>query len=168
MSLSEQLISQFAKTMVANGSSKNVADTTTKYGKTVIYNGRKYVQLDGSELLTPIETTVSVKDGDRVTVKIENHSAIITGNLSDPAASSETVTSMGSQISEFEIIIADKVSVDQLIAEVARIDQLVAEDVTIKGELKAANANIESLQADNVQITGKLEAAEANIKLCRD
>lgn len=163
MALQEHLISQFAKTMAAQNNKKTTPNSTTAYGKTVVREGRTFVQLDGSELLTPVETTVSLQDGNRVTVKIENHTAIVTGNLSDPSASSGEVNKIGAQISEFEIIIADKVSVKELAAETARINQLVADNVTIKGDLKAANAEIESLQADNVTITGKLEAAEANI-----
>lgn len=162
MNLSEQLISQFAKTINANNSKNAQNASKTVYGE-IVYNGQTYVKLDGSDLLTPVETTVSVKDGDRVTVKIENHTAIVTGNLSDPSASSGSVTQMGSQISEFEIIIADKVSVQELAAEVARIDTLVSDNVTIKGELEAAEASIEQLTADNVTITGKLEATEAKI-----
>lgn len=163
MGLSEQLVSLFAKTVNAQNSKKDTNAAKTVYGKIIDYNGQKYVQLDGSDQLTPVETTTSVNNGDRVTVKIENHTAIVTGNLSDPAASGNTVTEMGTHISEFEIIIADKVSTKEFVAETARIDKLVTDNVTIKGDLKAANANIEKLQANDVTITGKLVAAEANI-----
>lgn len=163
MALSTQLISQFAKMANTNNSKKTTTSSTTVYGKTVVYNGQTYVQLDGSDLLTPVETTSAIKDGDRVTVKIENHTATVTGNLSDPSASSGTVTTMGNQISEFEIIIADKVSVAELEAEIARIDTLVADNVTIKETLTAAEADIENLEADNVTIKETLTAAEANI-----
>ena len=151
MSLDSQLISQFAKAMVANNSKKTETTTPTVYGKATVYNGRTYVQLDGSELLTPVESTSSVKDGDRVTVKIENHTATITGNLSDPAASSEKVTETATQISEFEIIIAHRVTAEEIQATNAYIENL--KGISAKfDELSAVTAEIEELQAKMANI----------------
>lgn len=162
MALSSDLLSQFAK--VTNDTrASNDTTSTVVYGETVIYNGKTYVKIDGSDLLTPVNTTASVSDGDRVSVSIENHTATVTGNLSDPSASSVTVEKQGSQISEFEIIIADKVSTKDLEAESARIDTLVAENVTITNDLSVTKANIEKLEAEDATIKGKLEAANADI-----
>ena len=164
MALSEELVSLFAKTVNAQNNKKDTNTSSVVYGKIVEYNGHKYVQIDGSDQLTPVETATSLNNGDRVTVKIEDHTALVTGNISDPSASSKSVTEIGDQISEFEIIMADKVSTKVLEAESARIDSLEAENVTIKGDLKATNAEIETLQAEDVKITGKLNAVEAEIK----
>ena len=160
MALSSDLISQFVQ---VTKDEKQEKKETTVYGTIVEYNGNKYVRLDGSELLTPISTTADAIDGERVTVLIKNHSAIVTGNMSSPAARTDTVKEIGNKISEFEIIIADKVSVERLEAEIARIDTLVSENVTIKGRLDANEASIKSLTADNATINGKLTAAEAEI-----
>lgn len=160
MALSSDLISQFVQ---ITKDDKQEKKETTVYGTIVEYNGDKYVRLDGSELLTPISTTADAIDGERVTVMIKNHSAIVTGNMSSPAARTDTVKELGNKISEFEIIIADKVSVERLEAEIARIDTLVSENVTIKGRLDANEASIKSLTADNATINGKLTAAEAEI-----
>lgn len=159
MALSSDLISQFVKVTKKEKQNKE----TTVYGTIKEYNGGKYVQLDGSELLTPISTTADALDGEKVTVMIKDHTAIVTGNLSSPSARTGTVKEMGDKISEFKVIIADKVSVSRLEAEIARIDTLVSENVTIKGRLDVNEANIESLTADNATITGKLTAAEADI-----
>lgn len=161
MNLSNDLISQFVK--VTNDKTEKKSESS-KLGTVVIYNNAKYVKLDGSELLTPAKTTTSVNDGDRVTVTIKDHSAIINGNLSDPSASGNTVTEIGKQISEFEIIIADKVSTEELEAEIAKIDELVSDNVTIKDTLTANKAIIEDLQAENATITGKITADEAEIE----
>lgn len=60
---------------------------TTILTGTVHEQGDKiYVQIDGSDRLTPVSTVTNVADGERVTVTIENHKALITGNLSSPAA----------------------------------------------------------------------------------
>ena len=127
MALSSDLISQFVQVTKQEKTDKE----TTVYGTIVEYNGGKFVKLDGSELLTPISTTADAIDGERVTVMIKNHSAIVTGNISSPSARTDTVKEIGNKISEFEIIIADKVSVERLEAEIARIDTLVSENVTI-------------------------------------
>lgn len=167
MALSSDLISQFVRVT----QNENTKKETTVYGTIVEYNGSKFVRLDGSELLTPISTTADALDGERVTVTIKNHTALVTGNISSPAARTDTVKELdgtvkeiGSKISEFEIIIADKVSVERLEAEIARIDTLVSENVTIKGRLDANEADIKTLTADNVIINEKLTAAEADIE----
>lgn len=161
MSLSSDLVSQFAKIVQPE---KKEQTETTVYGTVVVYEGATYVKLDGSDLMTPIETTTDVKSGERVTVMVKNHTATITGNLSSPAARTVDVKELGNKISEFEIVIADKVSVEQLEAEIARIDTLVAENVTIKERLTATEANIGSLEADNVVIKEKLTAHDASIE----
>lgn len=86
MNLPEELVSELVKVTNNNASDKN---DNTAYG-TVVDNGdRLYVQLDGAGegVLTPIETTVSIKAGDRVRVSIRNHTAVVTGNVEDISAS---------------------------------------------------------------------------------
>ena len=84
MALSNNLISQFVKATSDNN--KSTKNEGTAYGTTVINNGITYVRLDGSEQLTPVSTTANTKSGERVMVKIKNHSATIVGNLTSPAA----------------------------------------------------------------------------------
>lgn len=169
MALSTELISQFAKIVVKDDPRP---ESITVNGTAKFYDGKIYVQIDGSNgQLTPIaSSTVGMKDGDRVTVQIKNHSATVTGNATDPSAGKSyaddikgQVDDVVDQISEFEIVIADKVSTDQLDAVNGRIDNLVSDNVTIKDKLTATEAEIDKLTADNVSITGKLEAAEADI-----
>lgn len=160
MALSSDLISQFVQITQEKKESKE----TTVYGTIVEYDSGKYVRLDGSDLLTPISTTADALNGERVTVMIKDHTALVTGNISSPSARTDTVKEMGTKISEFEIVIADKVSTERLEAEIARIDTLVAENVTIKERLDANEANINTLTANNTTITGKLTAAEAEIE----
>lgn len=161
MPLSTDLISQFVK---VTKSEPEESKESTAYGTTVEYNGSTYVKLDGSDLLTPIVTTADVKSGERVTVMIKDHTATVTGNISSPAARTGDVKDLGNKISEFEIVIADKVSVAQLEAEIARIDSLVADNVTIKERLTASEAEIDTLIADNVVINEKLTAHDASIE----
>lgn len=160
MDLSSELISQFVK---ATKDDKKPKTGTTVTGTTVEYNGKTYVKIDGSELLTPVTTTAAIKDGERVTVTIKDHSATVTGNLTAPAARNSDVQEIGNKISEFEIVVADKVSTKDFDAQTARIDTLQAENVTIKGRLDASEASIGELETDNVTIKETLTANKASI-----
>lgn len=84
MSLSVDLISQFAK--ATNDSIKREKSTSIIYGTTILRGESMYVKIDGSDVLTPVSSTVNVRDGERVTVMIKNHTATITGNITSPAA----------------------------------------------------------------------------------
>lgn len=161
MALSSDLLSQFAK--ITNNQETTKRETTV-YGTTVEYDGATYVKLDGSELLTPITTTTDVKNGERVTVTIKNHSAVVTGNVTSPSARTNDVQDLGNQISDFEIVIANKVDTIVLNAEIARINELTADNVVIKENLTANKATIDELTADNVVIKESLTANEATIE----
>ena len=160
MGLSNDLITQFVK--VTNDKKEEKKETVV-YGTVKTVDGVDYVQLDGSELLTPVSSTTNIADGERVTVMIKNHTATVTGNITSPSPSGSDLNNVLDQISEFEIVIAGKVSTEQLEAESARIDNLIAEDVLIKNKLVAAEASIGTLTADNATINEKLTAAEADI-----
>lgn len=169
MALSNDLISKFVKATKDTTNKKEV--NSTVYGTVVEYDSRYYVQLDGSELLTPVTSTADTNPGDRVVVEIKNHTATVTGNVSSPAARGETVkdlndqiSEIGNQITEFEIVIADKVSTKQLEVEQGRIDNLITENTTIKNRLDANEGHIRDLTADNVTINEKLTADEAAIE----
>ena len=118
MALSNDLLMQFAK---ATTKKKEATKESTVYGTMVTYNGDLYVQLDGSDLLTPASTTTNAKEGDRVTVLIKDHSAVVTGNLSSPSATDKEVKEVGSKITEFEIacsnlsIIADILGFEKIL-----------------------------------------------------
>ena len=165
MPLSSELVSQFAK--LASNKPKEEKESTV-YGTTVIQNGNKYVKLDGSELLTPASFTTNIADGERVTVLIKNHMAIVTGNITSPAARTSEVEEVGDKADAAEAAVknltADNLKVNQrLEAQEGSIKNLKAENATITGKLNAAEGNISSLKAENVTITGKLNAAEGNI-----
>lgn len=161
MALSHDLISQFAKVI---NNDKKAKSESTSYGTTVEYNGSTYVKLDGSDLLTPVETTADTKPGERVTVLIKDHTATVTGNLSSPAARKGDVEEIGNKISEVEILVADKVSAEQLEVEKGRIDNLVTENLRINEHLEASDAEIDTLQSDYVVVNEKLTAHDAAIE----
>ena len=83
MELSHTLLRDFAA--ITNDEKAAPGKEKTIYGTIVEQSGAVYVQLDGSDILTPAITVVEAKNGDRVTVIIKDHTAIVTGNLSAPA-----------------------------------------------------------------------------------
>jgi hypothetical protein len=161
LSLSNDVVSQFAKTV--NGKNKEKTESTV-YGTVVIYGGQRYVKMDGSDLLTPCDTTVSANEGERVTVLVKNHTATINGNLSSPSARTGDVEDVREQVLEVQRVVADKATIKDLEVERARIEELVADNAVIKGRVSASEADIGELKTNNAKITGRLDANEASIK----
>ena len=149
MPLSSELISQFVK---VTKDEKRDKKETTVYGTVVNYNNSKYVRLDGSELLTPATMTVDAEAGERVTVRLKNHTATVTGNITSPSARVETVKVIVDNVTGIEEIIAGTVTSETLNIERARITALEADNVTIHDEINANKADIEILKAGLVDV----------------
>ena len=84
MSLSHDIISEFVK--VTNNNKEKPKEGIV-YATIVQGSDGKYVKIDGSDLLTPADTTTDIEDGERVTVMIKDHKATVTGNVTSPSAS---------------------------------------------------------------------------------
>lgn len=125
-----ELITDFAKT-TNDTSNKNKNDGSV-CGTTVEKNGKMYVMIDGSDVLTPVITTADIRNNERVIVQIKDHLATVTGNITSPSASStvvdkvtqdvdkvtqdmvdveNTVTDMGTQIEKIETTVNDRVTI---------------------------------------------------------
>lgn len=154
MSLSNDLVLQFVK--ITNDKDKAKSETTV-YGTVKVYDGSTYVQIDGSELLTPISTTADIKDKDRVTVMIKNHEAVVTGNITSPAARTEDVENKASSEDVDELVEAYAVITETLTAANGDIKDLQTDNVSIKERLTAAEGDIDTLTTD------KLNAADATL-----
>ena len=153
MSLPNELISQFAK-LTKN---QNEQSEKTVYGTTVAQGDKLYVNIDGSDTITPVVTTSDVKPGERVTVMIKDHSATIMGNISNPSAGTEEVgkvldeyDTIIAKIGNFELVVADKVSTEQLEAELAIIDEALIGKASI-AELNAVKATIKDLDVEQLE-----------------
>lgn len=154
MALTSDLISQFVKATRDNDKKKQ---ETVVYGTTVEVNGKMYVKIDGSDLLTPVVTTSELKPAERVSVMIKDHNAVVTGNITTPSASTDTtdgikqdVNNIYGKIANFEVVIADKVSTQELEAKLAVIDEALIGKATI-GQLEAVEAKIKNLNVDKLQ-----------------
>lgn len=157
MSLSSDLISQFVK--ATNDTSKTKTESTV-YG-TVVYDGKPYVKLDGSDLLTPVTTAADVKDGERVTVLIKDHTATVTGNLTSPAARTDDVKDVANQITDFEIVMAHKVTTEEIEALTATIESLRAK-IAVFDNVEAIYAEIDRLEASLIN-AGHISATDMEV-----
>ena len=162
MSLDKKVIKDF----VAAVNKKEETKTPTILTGTVHREGGTvFVKIDGSESLTPVSTVINVENGERVTLTIENHKAMITGNLSSPAA-------RGNEVEDLKVIVGDKVSTAELEAITAKVGEIDGDVANFKEttteKLTAQDANIKKIDGDVANFkettTEKLSANEANIK----
>lgn len=164
MSLSTDLISQFVKnTKDSDKSSKEVTTYGTVNIKNVDGETKTYVTLDGSDIpieVNELQRTVTVSNNDRVSVSIKNHSVCITGNIKDHSV---TITGNNATIQQFEILVADKVSTEQLIAEQGRIGKLETDYLNVSKQLTTNSAKVAELEATDLEVTNRLTAAEGDI-----
>ena len=144
MELSSNVISQFVK---ATKDTKTRSRESTVYGTAKVYEGKSYVKLDGSDQLTPVTNTTNMKDGERVTVMIKDHTATVTGNMTSPSARTGDVDDMGNTLrKEFDVIVADKVK-----AEIGEFDEIYVGKGEFE-EFKADSGEFGKLSADVAEI----------------
>lgn len=162
MSLDKKVIKDF----VAAVNKKEETKTPTILTGTVHREGGTVsVKIDGSESLTPVSTVINVEDGERVTVIIENHKAMITGNLSSPAARTKEVEGL-------KEVVANKVDTAQLKAIKAEVGEISGDVANFKEttteKITAQDAKIKKIDGDVASFkettTEKLTAQDANIK----
>lgn len=151
MVLSEDLISRFVKATQPREEKKT---EETLYGTIRVSDNKYYVEIDGSDgQLTPIEfnpeqknatnaSTSDIRDGDRVTVMIKNHTVMVTGNLTSPSARVAEVVVMGENVAEFNEILATKVSAQELEAELGTFEEVTT------GKITAIDAKVVNLEAE--------------------
>lgn len=162
MSLDKKVIKDF----VAAVNKKEETKTPTILTGTVHREGGTVsVKIDGSESLTPVSTVINVEDGERVTVIIENHKAMITGNLSSPAARTKEVEGL-------KEVVADKVDTAQLKAIKAEVGEISGDVANFKEttteKLTAQDAKIKKIDGNVANFkettTEKLTAQDAKIE----
>ncbi len=97
MALSQDLIYQFSK--LANDKPKQKTESTVN-GEYKIINDEEFVRIDGSDIWTPVTSTVTAETGDRVKVSLKNHSATVTGNITSPSARTKDVNNLKDTVDE--------------------------------------------------------------------
>ena len=163
MALSNEVVSQFVK---ATNDNKKAKSETIVYGTTVKNSDGTFVQLDGSDLLTPVSTASMIGDKERVIVMIKNHTAIVTGNISSPSATAGYVEETVGDVAELQTVIAKKVDTEYANATYATIDNLDVTNQTVQN-LSCSYADFVVLTTNNFKaINGlfdNMDAVYANI-----
>ena len=162
MGLSYDLISEFVK---ITNDKKEGAKEGTVYATVVNSTGGKYVKIDGSDLLTPIDTTTGIDDGERVTVMIKDHKATVTGNITSPSVGTNKFDSLVGTIVDANLggINAD---IENLIAKNAYLENVFAQNsILIDSKIEnlvAKDSYLENTYAENSTIIdSKIENLEA-------
>lgn len=156
MDLSRNIIKRYVQ--VASPE-KITSNSETVYG-TVVNEGEKlFVKIDGSNILTPVSSTIDIKADDRVLVLVKNHEATVIGSPSSPTARLEELNNLGTEVTKFKAV-----ATSDLIAARADIDKLKANDVDITGRLTASEGYIDNLTTENTNIKGQLNAYKADVE----
>lgn len=96
--LPEQLVNDFVKATTDKAPKKT---ESFMYGTVHIDEGSIYVHLDGADegIYTPCTTSVTVNEGDRVTIMLKNRQGVITSNLSKPTINTDYLEAGEARIS---------------------------------------------------------------------
>lgn len=138
---------------------KITSNSETVYGTVVNEGEELFVKIDGSNILTPVSSTIDIKANDRVLVLVKNHEATVIGSPSSPTARLEELNNLGTEVTKFKAV-----ATSDLIAARADIDKLKANDAEITGRLTANEGYIDKLTTENTTINGKLTAYEADVE----
>ena len=96
--LPEQLVNDFVKATTDKAPKKT---ESFMYGTVHIDEGSIYVHLDGADegIYTHCTTSVTVNEGDRVTIMLKNRQGVITSNLSKPTINTDYLEAGEARIS---------------------------------------------------------------------
>lgn len=145
MVLSRSILKEFS-----DATKQKAPQGTTYLRGTIQGKGEtKYVKIDGSESLTPINEVVDAKDGDRVLITIQNHVATVLGNLTKPPSAYKTQEAM------------NKASEANTKASTAIQDASTAQRLARDAKADAGQAIIDAGEAGTIAKAAKKEAQEA-------
>ena len=160
MQLADELLKSFAK--ITNDKEKRKDDSVK--GTVVVQDNETYVQLDGSDVLTPVDVTSNSKNNDRVLVVIKNHKATIIGNFTDPSATTEQVGEVSANVlavRELAEEASDAAGQAQESAEAASTSAGLAWNKAVSAENAANAANAQAARAESAADAAEQKAEEA-------
>ena len=136
MPLSSELISEFAK--ITKDDNAEPSEKVV-YGTIVERDGQKYIQIDGSDMVTPVSFTTSIANGERVTAMIKNHTVTVTGNLSSPSVRTAELEGVNGTITKLETSIIQNAAEIELRATKTEVTDIVNDSIA------GVNGNISNL-----------------------
>ena len=166
MSISDELLSQFVR---VTNDAIGYSGETTSYGTIVVYGTTTYVRLDGSDILTPIVSTTEVNNGERVIVRLKNHTATVTGNVDNPSIGKMKVGQLESSIEQTESSI--RLEVQDEVAKLEASISVTAESIssivanqnefsefkqTVEGFSFMGNGGTVKISGGDISLTGSI------------
>lgn len=169
MALSKDVMSQFAKAMVPKQESKEATLNAT-YKK---IDGKEYVQLDGSDILTPVTSSVVAETDDRVKVIIKNHAATVIGNITSPSARNKDLNTLKDEVDENgntikrmdTVIQQQQTSINQIDTKINQHDVLINQHDTVinqHGDTISSINNTLILQGNAIEANNNSIIAQGN------
>lgn len=161
--LTAELVSEFVKNTKDNRKQKD----NNVYGTAVEYGGTIFVKIDGSDLLTPVETTSVIKNGERVIVRIKDHKATVTGNITSPSCGEGQIKDLDNKIlnlqNEFET------TLEEFSSSIAGTYITTESLESVKAELKAESDAIleqakNELIESNTSAIGDLQTSQTSLE----
>lgn len=165
MELDRSLLKEFAQ--ITNDAQED--SKAKQYVRGTVTSGgddRKYVTIDGSDMVTPISEVVDVELGDRVLVSIENHKATIIGNFTFPPSArkeQEALDNSNTAISDSNTALEKAQSASDK-ADTAITESSVASALAGEAKSEASEAVIVAQNASQNATEAKAKAEEANTK----
>ena len=156
MVLSEELVANFVK---STNDKKTTSSEATVYGTVRIEGDKKYVQIDGSSIKTPVNTTSDISDDDRVIVLIKNHEATIIGNVSSPSAKNASVNDQYNSLQQ-QIDALSPVSISELTQTVNNNKNNITR---LQESYNQANTALGVINGTVSSINGKISSIEQSI-----
>lgn len=151
MAIDSELITKLVK--VTNDTPPSPKENIV-YGTIKLLNGIKYVQIDGSEIYTPVKFTVDAIAGDRVMVMIKDHKAVVSGDITSIAARQGQVSELSEHVAEFD---GDVDIIN------SRIDVVDGHIEVINSELIAHDSAIEAVESNITILNSEVEMAGDSI-----
>lgn len=169
MALSKDVMSQFAKAMVPKQESKEATLNAT-YKK---IDGKEYVQLDGSDILTPVTSSVVAETDDRVKVIIKDHAATVIGNITSPSARNKDLNTLKNEVDENgntikrmdTVIQQQQTSINQIDTKINQHDVLINQHDTVinqHGDTISSINNTLILQGNAIEANNNSIIAQGN------
>lgn len=152
MAIDSALITKLVK--VTNDTPPNPKEDIV-YGTIRLLNGRKYVQIDGSDIFTPVKLTVDAIPGDRVVVMIKDHKAVSYSDLSMASARASQVAALNDHI---QAVFGDDESITD-----SRINVMSTNLALIGDRIEIVDSDIESINSNISTINTKVDAIDSEI-----
>lgn len=161
MAIDSALITKLVK--VTNDTPPNPKEDIV-YGTIKLFDGRKYVQIDGSDILTPVKLTVDAIPEDRVVVMIKDHKAVSYSDLSMASARASQVAALNDHI---QAVFGDDESItDSRINVMGTTLALIGDKIEIvDSDIESLNSNISTINTKVNAIDSEIDAIDADIEV---